>query len=83
MRQGELPANFKQTKTIDDDLNPTWDEMFQFGVHSTTIQELVIEVWDEDNAVTGDELLGTCQVRTRWLPRADRRAAHTGDGFQN
>jgi hypothetical protein len=70
--QGELPANFKQTKTIDDDLNPTWDEIFQFGVHSTTIQELVIEVWDEDNAVTGDELLGTCQVYLATSPKLTR-----------
>jgi hypothetical protein len=42
--QGTLPANFKMTKTIDDELNPTWDEMFEFPVHSLTVQELVIEV---------------------------------------
>jgi Ca2+-dependent lipid-binding protein len=71
--QGELPANFKQTKTIDDDLNPTWEEMFQFKVHSVEIQELVIEVWDEDNAVTGDELLGTCQVCHVVLSQIDER----------
>lgn len=42
--QGQLPPQFERTRTINDDLNPTWDEIFDFKVHSLQVQELVVEV---------------------------------------
>lgn len=50
-----------KTKTIDDNLNPIWNETCELIVEDKETQSLIIEVFDED--VGEDERLGIAKVR--------------------
>ncbi|KAG0553942.1 hypothetical protein KC19_12G051100 [Ceratodon purpureus] len=50
----------KKTKVIDNNLNPEWNEVFEFDVEDTETQSLVLQVKDED--IGTDKELGITTV---------------------
>ena len=63
----------RQTPTIDSDLNPVWapqighaakykasDYIFDFPVHDVINQQIIVELWDQDN--DADDFLGECKI---------------------
>ncbi|XP_065510307.1 extended synaptotagmin-1 [Caloenas nicobarica] len=48
------------SRVIDDNLNPTWDEVYEFIVHEVPGQELEVELLDKDP--DQDDLLGRMKV---------------------
>ncbi|KAJ0984331.1 hypothetical protein J5N97_002687 [Dioscorea zingiberensis] len=51
----------KRSKTINNDLNPIWNEHFEFIVEDASTQRLVIKIYD-DEGVQASELIGCAQV---------------------
>ena len=51
-----------RTKTVNNNLNPTWNETFVLDVCSTEIQCLWVRVLDDDGGYGADNLLGTAVV---------------------
>ncbi|XP_065849546.1 synaptotagmin-4-like [Euphorbia lathyris] len=51
----------KTSKTIDNQLNPIWNEHFEFVVEDPTTQHLTIRVFD-DEGVQAAELIGCAQI---------------------
>ncbi|KAL2081152.1 hypothetical protein ACEWY4_023005 [Coilia grayii] len=49
-----------QSKTIEKNLNPRWDEIFEFVVHEAPGQELEIDLFDEDT--DKDDFLGSFRL---------------------
>nr|GLL25574.1 synaptotagmin-4-like [Ipomoea trifida]GMC86912.1 synaptotagmin-4-like isoform X1 [Ipomoea batatas] len=71
-----------KTKTIDDNLNPVWNETFELIAEDKETQAVILEVFDED--VGQDELMGVAklplnelvpetskQIELRLLPKLD------------
>ncbi|KAE8687104.1 Synaptotagmin-4 [Hibiscus syriacus] len=56
-----LPARTKKSKTINNQLNPIWNEHFEFVIEDATTQHLVVRVYD-DEGVQASELIGCAQV---------------------
>ncbi|XP_026663821.2 synaptotagmin-5-like [Phoenix dactylifera] len=56
-----LPDRIKKSKTINNNLNPIWNEHFEFIVEDAATQHLVVKVYDEDG-VQASELIGCAQV---------------------
>ncbi|XP_063997377.1 extended synaptotagmin-1 [Pogoniulus pusillus] len=64
------------SRVIDDNLNPTWDEVYEFIVHEVPGQEIEVELFDKDP--DQDDLLGRmkldfgevlkAQVVEEWFP---------------
>lgn len=54
-------SQFYRTKTIDNDLNPVWNEYFEFVVDQANGQKLRIELFDYDK-MGSDEELGTLAI---------------------
>ncbi|XP_040433928.1 LOW QUALITY PROTEIN: extended synaptotagmin-1 [Falco naumanni] len=48
------------SRVIDDNLNPTWDEVYEFIVHEVPGQELEVELFDKDP--DQDDLLGRMKL---------------------
>ncbi|KAM6189119.1 extended synaptotagmin-1 [Sarcoramphus papa] len=48
------------SRVIDDNLNPTWDEVYEFIVHEVPGQEMEVEVFDKDP--DQDDLLGRMKL---------------------
>ncbi|XP_065618037.1 synaptotagmin-5 [Quercus suber] len=61
-----LPDRMKTSKTINNDLNPIWNEHFEFVVEDASTQHLVVKVYD-DEGLQGSELIGCAQVLLRDL----------------
>ncbi|KAJ6435782.1 hypothetical protein OIU84_000911 [Salix udensis] len=57
-----LPDKTKTSKIINNDLNPIWNEHFEFVVEDTSTQHLVVKVYD-DEGLQASELLGCAQVK--------------------
>ncbi|KAJ6731864.1 EXTENDED SYNAPTOTAGMIN-RELATED [Salix purpurea] len=57
-----LPDKTKTSKIINNDLNPIWNEHFEFVVEDATTQHLVVKVYD-DEGLQASELLGCAQVK--------------------
>ncbi|XP_050126136.1 synaptotagmin-5-like [Malus sylvestris] len=57
-----LPDRMKRSKTINNDLNPIWNEHFEFIVEDETTQHLVVKVYD-DEGLQASELIGCAQVQ--------------------
>ncbi|MGH0145131.1 UNVERIFIED_CONTAM: hypothetical protein FKN15_068023 [Acipenser sinensis] len=67
------------SKTVDDDLNPKWNEMYEVIVHEVPGQELELEVFDKDP--DQDDFLGRlkmdlgcvkkARVLDQWMPLKD------------
>lgn len=56
----------KKSKTIDNQLNPVWNEHFEFEVEDISTQHLTVKIYDKE-AVQDDELLGCAQVQLKDL----------------
>ncbi|KAK8660919.1 hypothetical protein V6N13_051825 [Hibiscus sabdariffa] len=56
-----LPDRTKKSKTINNELNPIWNEHFEFMVEDATTQHLVVRIYD-DEGVQASELIGCAQV---------------------
>ncbi|KAJ9184046.1 hypothetical protein P3X46_007829 [Hevea brasiliensis] len=56
----------KTSKTIDNQLNPIWNEHFEFEVEDPLTQRLTVRVFD-DEGVQASELIGCAQVALREL----------------
>ncbi|XP_062453464.1 extended synaptotagmin-1 [Rhea pennata] len=67
------------SRVIDDNLNPTWDEVYEFIVHEVPGQEIEVELFDKDP--DQDDLLGRmkldlgevlkARVLEEWFPLQD------------
>uniref|UniRef100_A0A8C1P2S2 C2 domain-containing protein n=1 Tax=Cyprinus carpio TaxID=7962 RepID=A0A8C1P2S2_CYPCA len=58
-------TQIKRTETIDDDDNPRWPEIFEFGpIKIKMANKLTFEVYDADSYWNSD-LLGTCSFDLR------------------
>jgi Ca2+-dependent lipid-binding protein len=49
-------SQFLKTRTIDNDLNPIWNEYFEAVVDQADGQKLRIELFDEDTTGSDEEL---------------------------
>ncbi|CAK7345346.1 unnamed protein product [Dovyalis caffra] len=56
-----LPDRTKTSKIINNDLNPIWNEHFEFVVEDASTQHVVVKVYD-DEGLQAAELLGCAQV---------------------
>ncbi|KAG9146234.1 hypothetical protein Leryth_007934 [Lithospermum erythrorhizon] len=56
-----LRDRMKKSRTINNQLNPVWNEHFQFVVEDASTQHLVVKIYDEEG-VQSAELIGCAQV---------------------
>ncbi|KAK6140689.1 hypothetical protein DH2020_025571 [Rehmannia glutinosa] len=56
----------KTSKTIDNQINPIWNEHFEFEVEDVTTQHLTVKIYD-DEGVQAAELIGCAQIPLRNL----------------
>ncbi|XP_059431941.1 synaptotagmin-5-like [Corylus avellana] len=56
-----LRDRMKTSKTINNDLNPIWNEHYEFIVEDASTQHLVVKVYDNEG-VQASELLGCAQI---------------------
>ncbi|XWS27063.1 hypothetical protein CRYUN_Cryun26dG0084300 [Craigia yunnanensis] len=61
-----LPDKTKKSKTINNELNPIWNEHYEFVIEDVTTQHLVVRIYD-DEGVQASELNGCAQVQLRDL----------------
>lgn len=61
-----LRDRMKTSKIINNQLNPVWNEHFEFVVEDTSTQHLVVKIYD-DEGLQASELLGCTQVRLKDL----------------
>ncbi|XP_017609089.1 synaptotagmin-5-like [Gossypium arboreum] len=56
-----LPDRTKKSKIINNDLNPIWNEHYEFIIEDATTQHLVVRIYD-DEGVQASEFIGCAQV---------------------
>ncbi|WRX32219.1 C2 domain - like 10 [Theobroma cacao] len=61
-----LPSRTKKSKTINNELNPIWNEHYEFIIEDATTQHLVVKIYD-DEGVQAAELIGCAQVQLKEL----------------
>ncbi|KAL6844059.1 hypothetical protein ACP4OV_025732 [Aristida adscensionis] len=61
-----LPDKMKRSKTINNDLNPIWNEHFEFIVEDADTQSITVKIYDDDG-IQESELIGCAQVRLKDL----------------
>lgn len=61
-----LHDKMKKSKTINNDLNPIWNEHFEFVVEDTSTQHVTVKIYD-DEGVQASELIGCAKVMLRDL----------------
>ncbi|RVW43745.1 Synaptotagmin-5 [Vitis vinifera] len=61
-----LPNRMKTSKTINNQLNPVWNEHFEFIVEDASTQHLVVKIYDNEG-LQASELIGCAQVQLREL----------------
>ncbi|KAE8735332.1 Synaptotagmin-4 [Hibiscus syriacus] len=61
-----LPSKTKKSKTINNELNPIWNEHYEFIIEDATTQHLVVRIYD-DEGVQASEFIGCAQVLLRDL----------------
>ncbi|KAL7590410.1 hypothetical protein Lser_V15G37952 [Lactuca serriola] len=52
----------QSSKVIDNDLNPIWNEHFEFVVEDTSTQHLAVEIYDDDG-LQASEVIGYAKVK--------------------
>ncbi|CAN7134691.1 unnamed protein product [Brassica rapa subsp. narinosa] len=57
-----LREKTQRSKTINNDLNPIWNEHFEYVVEDASTQHLVVRIYD-DEGVQASELIGCAQIR--------------------
>ncbi|PWA87882.1 C2 domain, Synaptotagmin-like mitochondrial-lipid-binding domain protein [Artemisia annua] len=57
-----LRSRTKTSKVIDNDLNPVWNEHFEFVVEDISTQHLTVKIYDDDG-LQASELIGGAQVK--------------------
>ncbi|TKY54798.1 Synaptotagmin-5 protein [Spatholobus suberectus] len=57
-----LRNRMKKSKTINNDLNPIWNEHFEFIVEDVSTQHLIVKVYDSEG-LQSSELIGCAQLR--------------------
>lgn len=61
-----LPDKTKRSKTINNDLNPIWNEHFEFIVEDADTQSVTVKIYDDDGIQESD-LIGCTQVSLKDL----------------
>ncbi|EES11541.1 hypothetical protein BDA96_06G261500 [Sorghum bicolor] len=61
-----LPDKMKRSKTINNDLNPIWNEHFEFTIEDADTQNVTVKIYDDDG-IQESELIGCAQVRLKDL----------------
>ncbi|KAL3722479.1 hypothetical protein ACJRO7_034797 [Eucalyptus globulus] len=61
-----LCDRMKKSKTINNDLNPVWNEHFKFIIEDASTQHLVVKIYD-DEGFQAAELIGCAQVQLKDL----------------
>ncbi|XP_064949697.1 synaptotagmin-5-like [Musa acuminata AAA Group] len=61
-----LQDRMKTSKTINNDLNPIWNEHFEFIVEDATTQNLTVKIYD-DEGLQPPEFIGCAQVKLKDL----------------
>ncbi|KAH1107754.1 hypothetical protein J1N35_011522 [Gossypium stocksii] len=56
-----LPDRTKKSKIINNDLNPIWNEHYEFIIEDATTQHLVVRIYD-DEGVQASEFIGCAKV---------------------
>uniref|UniRef100_A0A1D1XKJ4 Extended synaptotagmin-3 n=1 Tax=Anthurium amnicola TaxID=1678845 RepID=A0A1D1XKJ4_9ARAE len=62
-----LRDRMKKSKTINNELNPIWNEHFEFIVEDPSTQHLFVKIYD-DEGIQKAELIGCAQVPLKVLP---------------
>ncbi|CAI9298365.1 unnamed protein product [Lactuca saligna] len=57
-----LRSKMKTSKVLDNDLDPVWNEHFEFVVEDISTQHLTVKIYDDDG-IQASELIGCCQVK--------------------
>ncbi|VDK56120.1 unnamed protein product [Gongylonema pulchrum] len=60
-KKSAIGSQFYKTRVIDNDLNPVWNEYFEFVVEQANGQKLRMELFDSDT-VSSDEELGRLEI---------------------
>ncbi|CAN6459589.1 unnamed protein product [Victoria cruziana] len=61
-----LPDKMKKSRVINNDLNPVWNENFEFIVEDAVTQRLVVKIYD-DEGIQASELIGCGEVKLKDL----------------
>ncbi|KAL2479591.1 Synaptotagmin-5 [Abeliophyllum distichum] len=61
-----LRDRMKKSRTISNQLNPVWNEHFEFVIEDASTQHLVIKIYD-DEGVQSSELIGCAQLQLSYL----------------
>ncbi|XXG52103.1 hypothetical protein AAC387_Pa03g0504 [Persea americana] len=61
-----LRDRMKTSKTINNQLNPVWNEHFEFEVEDASTQHLVVKIYD-DEGIQAAEFIGCAQLRLKDL----------------
>ncbi|XP_074351091.1 synaptotagmin-5-like [Apium graveolens] len=61
-----IRSRTKTSKTISNQLNPVWNEHFEFIVEDASTQHLVVKIFD-DEGLQASELIGCAQIRLNEL----------------
>ncbi|XP_059635175.1 synaptotagmin-5-like [Cornus florida] len=61
-----LPDRMKTSKVVNNQLNPIWNEHFEFIVEDESTQHLVVKVYD-DEGIQQSELIGCAQIQLKHL----------------
>lgn len=62
-----LRARMKKSKTINNELNPIWNEHFEFEVEDVATQHLTVKIYDEEGVLQEAEIIGCAEVRLKEL----------------
>ncbi|XP_044464818.1 synaptotagmin-5-like [Mangifera indica] len=62
-----LRNRMKTSKIIDNQLNPIWNEHFEFVVEDPATQHLTVRIFDDEGGVKAAELIGCAQIALRDL----------------
>ncbi|CAI9782433.1 unnamed protein product [Fraxinus pennsylvanica] len=58
-----LRNRMKKSRTINNQLNPIWNEHFEFVIEDASTQHLVIKIYDDDGVLQSSELIGCAQLQ--------------------